>query len=169
MIIKLPQKPSHSEWKKLFLKLFTKVKQVMSKVGTLEKILERFQTKMQNIAGLAVFLDSEKAFDSVEWIYLHKCLEVFNFGPQLRYWIRVIYSDISSCVLNNGHATRHFNLGRSRSQARLSPVRHSVCHLHRNFGQCHKKFKRNKRQRYAVRRKLLPLRIIQVGYTVSAK
>ena len=53
-------------------------------------------TKTHNIPGLAVFLDFEKAFDSLEWNYLQKCLEVFNFGPQLRQWIRVIYSNISS-------------------------------------------------------------------------
>ena len=69
-------------------------------------------TKTHNIPGLAVFLDFEKAFDSLERNYLQKCLEVFNFGPQLQQWIKVIYSNISSCVLNDGHTTRHLNLGR---------------------------------------------------------
>ena len=73
-------------------------------------------TKTQNIPGLAVFLDFEKAFDSIEWNYLQKCLETFNFGPQLRQWINVIYSDISSCILNNGFATEQFNLGRGVRQ-----------------------------------------------------
>jgi len=41
-------------------------------------------TKKKNIPGIAVFLDFEKAFDSIEWCYLQKCLEAFNFGPQLR-------------------------------------------------------------------------------------
>ena len=59
-------------------------------------------TKTQNIPGLAVFLDFEKAFDSIEWNYLQKCLETVNFGPQLQQWINVIYSDI----LNNGFATK---------------------------------------------------------------
>ena len=60
-------------------------------------------TKVQNIPGLAVFLDFQKAFDFIEWNYLQKCLETFNFGPQLRQWINVIYNDISSCIINNGH------------------------------------------------------------------
>ena len=59
-------------------------------------------TKKKNIPGLAVFLDFEKAFDSIKWCYLQKCLEAFNFGPQLRQWITVLYNNISSCVLNNG-------------------------------------------------------------------
>ena len=41
-------------------------------------------TKKKNIPGLAIFLDFEKAFDSIECCYLKKCLEAFNFGPQLQ-------------------------------------------------------------------------------------
>ena len=40
-------------------------------------------TNAQNIPGFAVFLDFEKAFDSIKWNYLQQCLETFNFGPQL--------------------------------------------------------------------------------------
>ena len=73
-------------------------------------------TKKKNIPGIAVFLDFEKAFDSIEWCYLQKCLEIFNFGPQLRQWITVLYNNISSCVWNNGFATKHFNLSRGVRQ-----------------------------------------------------
>ena len=58
-------------------------------------------TKTKNIPGIAVFLDFEKAFDSIEWDLIQKCLESFNFGPNLRQWISVFYKDISSCVVNN--------------------------------------------------------------------
>ena len=47
-------------------------------------------TKKKNIPGLAVSLDFEKAFDSIEWCYLQKCLEAFNFCPQLRQWITLV-------------------------------------------------------------------------------
>ena len=73
-------------------------------------------TKKKNIPGIAVFLDFEKAFDSIEWSYLQTCLEVFNFGPQFRQWITVLYNNISSCVLNNGFAAKHFNLSRGVRQ-----------------------------------------------------
>ena len=65
-------------------------------------------TKEKNIPGITVFLDFEKAFDSTEWNFIHKYLETFNFGLDLRQWIKVFYTDISSCVLNNGYASNHF-------------------------------------------------------------
>ena len=73
-------------------------------------------TKTNDIPGIAVFLDFEKAFDSVEWDFIQKCLESFNFGPNLRQWISVFYKDISSCVINNGVASQHFYLERGVRQ-----------------------------------------------------
>ena len=69
-----------------------------------------------DIPGIAVFFDFEKAFDSVEWDFIQKCLESFNFGPNLRQWISVFYKDISSCVINNGVASQHFYLERGVHQ-----------------------------------------------------
>jgi len=66
--------------------------------------------------GLAVFLDFEKAFDSIEWDFIRKCLESFDFGPNLRQWTSVFYKDISSCVNNNGVASKHFYLERGVRQ-----------------------------------------------------
>jgi len=72
-------------------------------------------TKIENIPGIAVFLDFEKAFDSIEWDFIQKCLESFNFGPNLRQLVSVFYKDISSC-LNNGVASKHFYLERGVRQ-----------------------------------------------------
>ena len=35
----------------------------------------------KSLPGLAVFLDFEKAFDSMEWNFLFKALDKLNFGP----------------------------------------------------------------------------------------
>ena len=72
--------------------------------------------RVKNIPGVAVFLDFEKAFDSVERNLIHKCLETFNFDLDLRQWIRVFYTDISNCVLNNAYASKHFHLERGVRQ-----------------------------------------------------
>ena len=47
-------------------------------------------------------LDFEKAFDSIEWCYMHKILEVFNFGPLFRKYVETCYTNISSTIMNNG-------------------------------------------------------------------
>ena len=73
-------------------------------------------TKHKDIPGVAVLLDFEKAFDSVVWNYIQKCLEVTNFSPHLRQWVYVFYHNISSCVLNNGHASEPFLLERGVRQ-----------------------------------------------------
>ena len=73
-------------------------------------------TKHKDIPGVAVFLDFEKAFDSVEWNYIQKCLEATNFGPHLRQWVYAFYHNISSCVLNNGNASKPFLLERGVRQ-----------------------------------------------------
>ena len=46
----------------------------------------------------------EKAFDSLEWHFLLKCLELFNFGPDLIRWVNTFYKNVKSCIINNGHA-----------------------------------------------------------------
>ena len=41
-------------------------------------------TKVKKLPGLLLFIDFEKAFDSLEWDFLEKWLEKFNFGPDFR-------------------------------------------------------------------------------------
>ena len=73
-------------------------------------------TKAKNIPGVAMFLDFEKAFDSVEWNFIQKCLNTFNFSLDLQQWIKVFYTDIFSCVLNNGYASENFRIERGVRQ-----------------------------------------------------
>ena len=85
-------------------------------------------TALGNIPGMAIFIDFKKAFDSVDWNFLAKALEAFNFGPQIRKWIRTFYTDISSCVINNGHASEFFNLQRGvRQGCPLSGILFVLC------------------------------------------
>ena len=76
----------------------------------------------ENIPGLMLFIDFQKAFDSVEWEFLLKCLEAFNFGPDFLHWVKVFYKNIQSCILNNGMTSTFFTLERGVRQGDpLSP------------------------------------------------
>ena len=73
-------------------------------------------TADQNLEGIALFIDFEKAFDSLEWGYLDKVLNAFNFGNDFKLWVRTLYNNISSCTINNGYASRPFTLKRGVRQ-----------------------------------------------------
>ena len=67
-------------------------------------------TVKENVPGLMIFIDFQKAFSSLEWDYLLKCLEVFNFGPNFIRWVETFYKNIQSCVINNGCSSDYFTL-----------------------------------------------------------
>ena len=78
--------------------------------------------KTYDIPGLLLFIDFEKAFDSLEWNFMFKCLEVFGFGPSLTRWIETFYSNITSCIINNGTLSASFEINRGVRQGDpLSP------------------------------------------------
>jgi len=69
-----------------------------------------------------IFLDYQKAFDSVELYMINRCLESFGYGPNIRNWIKCIYKNTQSCIVNNGHISEFFTLERGlRQGCPLSP------------------------------------------------
>ena len=60
-------------------------------IRTIEDIM--LLTKEQNTPGFITLIDFEKAFDSIEWSFLFKCLEQFNFGPVFTWWICILYTN----------------------------------------------------------------------------
>ena len=75
-----------------------------------------FFTEYAKKVGIALFLDFRKAFDTIEWAHLKTDLQMFNFGPHMLSWFQIIYNQVSSCVLHNGHASEFFLLGRGVRQ-----------------------------------------------------
>ena len=49
-----------------------------------------YQNK-QSSNGYLAFIDFEKAYDTLEWGFLFKTLEFYNFGPTFIKWLRTIY------------------------------------------------------------------------------
>ena len=47
---------------------------------------------------------------------LRKVLIHFNFGANFLQWFKTLHTDISSCVLNNGHASHFFPINRGVRQ-----------------------------------------------------
>ena len=69
--------------------------------------------------GVIIFLDFEKAFDTVSWQYLFHMLKAFNFGTYFINWIKVLYTRPKCCITNNGYASQFFELSRGVRQGCL--------------------------------------------------
>ena len=79
-------------------------------------------TKEQNIPGILVALDFCKAFDSLEWPFIMRILDAFNFGSRIKRWISTFYTNVDSAVLNNGYTTNWFKPSKGvRQGCPLSP------------------------------------------------
>ena len=130
---------------------FVKGRLITENIRLIDDIIETLKRRRET--GLILLLDFEKAFDSVEWIYMHKILEKFNFGESFRKWVEICYTNISSTVINNGFTSGWFEIKRGvRQGCPLSTSLFILCiellaHLIRNndnikgldFGnQCHK-------------------------------
>ena len=85
-------------------------------------------TEHNNIPGLLLIIDFEKAFDSISWSFITKTLNFFNFGDSIIKWVNLFYKNIKSCVLVNGKVSEWFNISRGCRQGDpLSPYIFILC------------------------------------------
>ena len=63
-----------------------------------------------------------------KWKFINSTLQYFNFGDSFNNWIKLLYSNISSQVVNNGWASESFLLSRwVRQGCPLSPYIFILC------------------------------------------
>ena len=51
-------------------------------------------TAKENIPGLLLFIDFQKAFDIVEWEFLIESLKKFNFGGDFLHWVTTTFKAV---------------------------------------------------------------------------
>ena len=50
-------------------------------------------TEKQNIPGMLLLIDFEKAFDSLSWTFIEKALDLLHFKISIKNWIRTLYNN----------------------------------------------------------------------------
>ena len=90
---------------------YIKGRTIFDAIRTTDDIME--YTKIQQLSGLMVAFDFEKAFDSLSWSFLFRALRSFNLSESFIRWVSVLYCNISSWVLNNGFSSQLFHCSRS--------------------------------------------------------
>ena len=61
-------------------------------------------------------VDIEKAFDSVNHLFLVSALEKYRFKNDFIRWIKFLLKNQESCIINGGQTTNYFKLKRGTRQ-----------------------------------------------------
>ena len=73
-------------------------------------------TDFLNLRGLVVTVDIQKAFDSVNRLFLITALKKFGFGETFINWIKILLRNQESCIINGGTTTKYFKLQKGTRQ-----------------------------------------------------
>ena len=81
-----------------------------------------------DIPGLFLLIDFEKAFDSISWNFLNNVLKIFNFGDSIQIWVKTFNNNIKSAVNQGGNLSEFFRIERGcRQSDSLSPYLFILC------------------------------------------
>ena len=59
--------------------------------------------------AVLLLLDFKKAFDSLEWDFLHKVIRKFNFGKNFQHWVQMFYTELEAIIKKQWVALRKFS------------------------------------------------------------
>ena len=72
--------------------------------------------KENNMAGLLLLIDFEKAYDSISFKFITKVLKFFNFGQDLIKWVEILLHDFSAVINHCGNISQSFEIARGCRQ-----------------------------------------------------
>ena len=105
---------------------FIKDRYIGENIRLLHEVLEYIDE--HDLPSLLFFSDFEKAFDSLDHEFMFRCLRHFNFGDSILSWVKLFYSNSTSCTINNGHFSDFFPTKRGvRQGCPLSPYLFIIC------------------------------------------
>ena len=73
-------------------------------------------TKKENIPGLLMLIDFQKAFDSASWRFLHSVLKFIGFRESFRKWIEILNTNVKASAMQCGTLSDFFTIERGCRQ-----------------------------------------------------
>ena len=83
-------------------------------VRTTNDIIEH--AKETNTSGLLLLIDFEKAYDSISFSFINKCMRFFNFCDDMIKWVEILLFNFRAVINHCGNISKSFNIGRGCRQ-----------------------------------------------------
>ena len=81
-----------------------------------------------DLPGMLLVIDFEKAFDSVSWKFINNVLDYFKFGEGLKKWVNVLNKNANSAINQAGFLSSFFEIERGCRQGDpISPYIFILC------------------------------------------
>ena len=85
-------------------------------------------TDIENIDGLLMLIDFEKAFDSILWKFMYNTLEFLGFGENFIHWIQLLNRNFLASILQVGVKSDFFKTERGCKQGDpIAPYLFIIC------------------------------------------
>ena len=86
-----------------------------------------FSSTGNGIKAISLAADFEKAFDSIDHTFLFSVLTSYGFCPDFIQWVKTLFNNAESCVINNDHSTGYIHPNVERGKA--TPCQRSSSNL----------------------------------------
>ena len=86
------------------------------------------ECEIQNLQGILILVDFEKAFDTLDWKFIESVFKLSNFGENFLSWIKILQYGSKSQIIQNGYLSDPILLGRGCRQGDpVSPYIFVIC------------------------------------------
>ena len=86
------------------------------------------ECESENIQGILILVDFEKAFDTLDWNFIQTMFELSNYGEKILNWIRILQTGSKSIVSQNEFFSDPIELERGCGQGDpVSPYIFVIC------------------------------------------